>query len=226
MKLIKFIIFFCLLIVNSIMLPVRSESSVQQEFYCFSKCKLIVEMGDITKQNADVIVNPANQELAGGGGACGAIFTAAGWDKLQADCNEYPAQGSVRCPTGQARVTDSFDLKKQGNKYIIHAVGPDCRIIKDAKLQDELLNNAYINSLKLADSLKATSISFPCISSGIYGFLKDRAIVRAFWSLHEFLKLNKNSHIKSVCFVVNSQQDFDVFIKIFRRITRFCEITI
>ncbi|MBP9765236.1 macro domain-containing protein [Candidatus Babeliales bacterium] len=175
--------------------------------------QIVVEKGDITKSNVDIIVNAANQELEGGGGVCGAIFTAAGWDKLQQACNAYLAQKAVRCPTGQARITDSFDLKKQGIKHIIHAVGPDCRIIKNHGLQDTLLNNSYQNSLKLAETVSATSIAFPFISSAIYAFPKDRAAYIAVQSVYQYLKEHKQSHLKSVHFVLFSQDDFDLFCK-------------
>ena len=119
--------------------------------------------GNITTLNdVDVIVNAANPQLAGGGaGVCGAIFTAADTIELQKKCNLHPETAGIRCPVGEARITDSCNLKSQGIKYIIHAVGPDARIINDQKQQFELLKKAYLSSLMLAEDHTLLSIAFP-----------------------------------------------------------------
>ena len=133
-----------------------------------------VVIGDITTLNVDVIVNAANEGLLAGGGVCGAIFAAAGADELSAACAEIG-----RCPTGSAVVTDSCGLRSVGIKYIVHAVGPIWRIgdeeSDEARILDEQLSGAYRESLALAESVGASSIAFPAISTGIYGFPVERA---------------------------------------------------
>jgi O-acetyl-ADP-ribose deacetylase len=133
-----------------------------------------VVIGDITTLNVDVIVNAANEALLAGGGVCGAIFAAAGADELSAACAEI---GS--CLTGSAVITDSCGLRSVGIKYIVHAVGPIWRIADEepdeARLLDEQLAGAYRESLALAESVGASSIAFPAISTGIYGFPVERA---------------------------------------------------
>jgi O-acetyl-ADP-ribose deacetylase (regulator of RNase III) len=171
------------------------------------KVSLTIEQGDITKKKVDAIVNAANEELMGGAGVCGAIFKAAGWDELQAACNRYSF-----CPTGQARITPSFNLSKIGIKNIIHAVGPDCRIIKDSKQQDKLLYDAYYNSLKLADQNNITSIAFPFISSGIYAFPRERAARIALQAVKEYAEQNSNTtHLTHICFILFSDSDTQLF---------------
>lgn len=175
-----------------------------------------VALADITKSPCEAIVNAANEQLRGGAGVCGSIFNAAGWDKLQLACNAYSAHNTVRCPVGKSCITDSFDLKARGIKYIIHAVGPDCRIIKDPKQQDALLESSYNSSLLLADQNDIKSIAFPFISSAIYAFPKERACEIA---LRTVLDYAKNSHTKiAIHFVLFSQDDYDLFCDMLKKI--------
>lgn len=165
-----------------------------------------IKLGDITNAKTEAIVNAANKDLLAGGGVCGAIFNAAGINKLQDACDNLNG-----CSTGEAKITPAFGLTKNGIKYIIHAVGPDCRIVKDEKEQDILLENAYKNSLELANKVGIKSISFPFISSAIYAFPKERATKIAIKTVKEFVKNNKN--IKQIDFVLFSQEDYTLFIK-------------
>lgn len=133
--------------------------------------------GDITKMTVDAVVNAANRDLRRGGGVCGAIFAAAGAQKLQTACDV--ALRSIfaetgYCPTGLAVATESFDLQKLGVKKIIHAVGPKWGRGDESKA-DELLASAYFSSLRVADDLGLRSIAFPSISTGIYDFPLERA---------------------------------------------------
>jgi O-acetyl-ADP-ribose deacetylase len=120
--------------------------------------------GDITTLDVDAIVNAANTMLAPGGGVCGAIHRAAG-PELAAACAKLGG-----CATGEAKITPGFKLPA---RYVIHAVGP----VWSGGTQDEdrLLADCYRNSLALASAHGLTSIAYPAISTGIFGFPADRA---------------------------------------------------
>lgn len=183
--------------------------------------KLIIQKGDITHTPVDAIVNAANEQLEGGAGACGAIFKAAGWQQLQNACNQQPLLRGIRCPVGQAYMTTSFDLKfKHGIKRIIHAVGPDCRIIKDPAQQDMLLESAYKNSLTLADKNGLQSIAFPFISSGIYGFPQERAVKIALQTIKEYAAQYPTTSLTEVYMVLFSQQDAELFVKAVKNLSK------
>jgi len=139
---------------------------------------LFVVRNDLTKMNVDAIVNAANTSLMAGGGVCGAIFTAAGVEKLQKACGPLaPIQ------TGEAVITKGFSLPA---KYVIHTAGP---VYKDGKQNEEmLLRSSYLNSLNLAKKHKCKSIAFPLISSGIYGYPKDEALSVATSAISDWLK--------------------------------------
>ncbi len=133
---------------------------------------------DITTMGVDAIVNAANTELAMGGGVCGAIFRAAGAEQLQAAC-----RGLAPIKTGEAVITPGFGLKA---RYVIHAAGPVYRPAEAAE-SARLLRAAYVNSLKVAVENDCSSVAFPLISSGIYGYPKDEALRVAVSVIEEFL---------------------------------------
>jgi len=132
---------------------------------------------DITRLEVDAIVNAANTELLAGGGVCGAIFRAAGYRELQAACDKLaPIQ------TGDAVITPGFNLPA---KFIIHTAGP---IWRGGNFGEEnLLRNCYVNSLKLAAEKNLTSVAFPLISSGIYGYPPRDALEVAVHAVKNFL---------------------------------------
>ncbi len=120
---------------------------------------------DITKMKTDVIVNAANTQLKYGSGVCGAIFNAAGKDRLIAECEKIG-----HCDIGSAVVTSGYDLCE----YIIHTVGP---VWKGGFFGEKAkLESCYKNVLKFAYELNAESIAIPLISSGVFGYPKDKAM--------------------------------------------------
>lgn len=123
--------------------------------------------GDITAVAADAIVNAANSELQPGGGVCGAIFRAAGVEKLAQVCNELG-----QCPTGSAVITPAFDIATA--KHIIHAVGPVYASHTPAEAR-RLLRSAYASALRLGAQHGCASIALPAISTGIYGYPLEAA---------------------------------------------------
>lgn len=136
---------------------------------------------DITKLDVDAIVNAANTSLQRGGGVCGAIFKAAGAEKLEEACNKL-----APISTGEAVITDGFDLKA---RYIIHTAGPIYDLENPQKSKN-LLEDAYKNSLRLAKDNMLNSIAFPLISSGIYGYPKKEAYKIAQNTINDFLEEN------------------------------------
>ncbi len=138
---------------------------------------LLISRNDITKIDVDVIVNAANTALQMGGGVCGAIFRAAGPEKLQAACDKL-----APIKTGEAVITDGFKSKA---KYIIHTAGPIYQGGNTA--QEKQLYDCYFNSLKLASEKNLKSIAFPLISAGIYGYPPNKALSTALKSIHDFL---------------------------------------
>lgn len=156
---------------------------------------------DITKMEVDVVVNAANTALKMGGGVCGAIFSAAGAQELQDECDRIG-----KCETGSAVITSAGRLPAQ---YIIHTAGPVWRGGKSGEAR--LLHDCYINSLELARQHKCESIAFPLISSGIYGYPKDQALHIAMAAIGKFLFL----HEMTVYLVVFDQQSFALHEKLF-----------
>lgn len=135
---------------------------------------------DITKMKVDAIVNAANTELLAGGGVCGAIFRAAGYQELQNACDKLSP-----ISTGDAVITPGFKLNA---KFIIHTAGP---IYNGGNFGEEKkLYACYKNSLQLAQSHDCKSIAFPLISSGIYGYPPFEALKVAAKSIQDFLQAN------------------------------------
>lgn len=157
--------------------------------------------GDITNLDVDIIVNAANKSLLGGGGVDGAIHRKAGKQLLE-ECKTLHG-----CNTGEAKITNGYNLKA---RKIIHTVGPV--YYNGNRNEDELLKNCYVSSMRLAEhyrinnNLDRVSIAFPCISTGIYHFPKDKASLIAFNTIKEIN--NQNIDVIFVCF---EEEDYKLY---------------
>ncbi len=131
--------------------------------------RLTVVQGDITAQAVDAVVNAANRGMRGGGGVDGAIHRAGGPAVLE-DCRRRFPDG---LGTGQAGWTTAGELPA---RWVIHVVGPN---FNAGEKDRSLLTSCYANALAVADQLGATTVAFPLVSAGVYGWPKDDAIAAA-----------------------------------------------
>ncbi len=159
-----------------------------------SEIKLV--QGDITDQKVDAIVNAANAQLQLGGGVAGAIRRRGG-SSIQKECN---AIGSTF--VGGAVITGGGDLPA---KHVIHAVGPR----QGEGNEDEKLLNATRNSLKIMDEHELSTIAFPAISTGIFGYPIDRCAKIMLQTAIEYLR--GTTSIKTVIFCLFSSEDYHLF---------------
>ena len=147
--------------------------------------RIEIVRGDITALDVDAIVNAANERMLGGGGVDGAIHRAAGPGLLET-CRRIPeVRPGVRCPTGEARITEAFDLPAS---FVIHTVGPVWR--GGTHGEAERLRSCYRSVLALAAENEVRSIAFPAISCGVYGYPIDRASTIAVEETSQFLASN------------------------------------
>ncbi len=154
--------------------------------------------GDITKQpDIEAIVNAANAYLRPGGGVAGAIHRAAG-PELEKECRKY-----APIKVGEAVITKGYNLP---NKYVIHCLGPRYGIDKP---EDKLLADCYINALMVAEENKISSIAFPAISTGAFGYPIKEATKVVFDTITKILP--KLKHVKIIRFVLFSKEDYDIY---------------
>ena len=152
-----------------------------------------IRQADITRLDVDAIVNAANNQLADGAGVCGAIHSAAG-PGLLAECRTLGG-----CATGEAKITGGYDLPA---RHVIHAVGPVWR--GGDHREAELLANCYRNSIRLAEQHGLTSIAFPAISCGIFGYpLEEAAAIAIETTLQE---LDNCQHVETAIFACFSTE--------------------
>jgi O-acetyl-ADP-ribose deacetylase (regulator of RNase III) len=160
--------------------------------------------GDITAEETDAIVNAANSALAGGGGVDGAIHRAGG-PEIMRECNRLDG-----CPTGSAVITTAGLLAA---RYVIHTVGPVYR--GGTGGEPKLLSSAYRSSLTLAAESGLRSVSFPSISTGVYGYPTDEAARIALNTVIAFLKEHPSTEpanpIEVVRFILFSEEDLDIY---------------
>jgi O-acetyl-ADP-ribose deacetylase len=168
-----------------------------------SENRISIIKGDITKIDADAIVNAANSSLLGGSGVDGAIHKAGGKQILEACMDIRNKQG--KCKPGNAVITIGGLLKA---KYVIHTVGP----VWNGGNNDEekLLSNCYLNSLKVAEENNIKTIAFPNISTGIYGFPKERAAEIALTTVKNYI--SENESIEKVIFVCFDEENFNLYL--------------
>lgn len=158
----------------------------------------IVELvrGDITEQDTDVIVNAANSQLILGSGVAGAIKTRGG-PEIQKQCD-----GLGPIPVGGAVITTGGNLKA---RYVIHAVGPRM----GQGNEDEKLEEAVINSLKIADRENLRSIALPAISTGVFGFPVRRCAEIMLHTIFDYLK--GQTHLENVVVCLFTEADYRIF---------------
>jgi O-acetyl-ADP-ribose deacetylase (regulator of RNase III) len=172
---------------------------VKMEQKVIGDTTLEIVQGDITQQDTDAIVNAANKQLAPGGGVAGAIHRAAGPDLWQ-ECRRLGG-----CKTGEAKMTAGYKLRA---KYVIHTVGP---IYTGSPQDAAALQACYQNSLSLADKHRLTSIAFPAISTGAFGYPIQIATEISLSTVKTYLE--KKSNIVLVRFVLFSQNVYDAYRK-------------
>ena len=171
----------------------------------FLQGRLVIVTGDITQQNVDAIVNAANSTLLGGGGVDGAIHRAGGPEILN-ECQEIRrTQYPKGLPTGEAVITTAGNLPA---KHVIHTVGPIYG--RHAGNEPAMLAACYTNSLRLAVDRSLSSIAFPSISTGAYGYPKHEAAAVASQAIESFLL--GNSQILEVKLVFFQPSDVKTFI--------------
>jgi O-acetyl-ADP-ribose deacetylase (regulator of RNase III) len=168
---------------------------------------LEVVQGDITQHDTEAIGNAANSHLAGGGGVDGAIHRAGGRLIMEELKSKYKG-----CPTGSAVITGGGNLKA---KYVIHAVGP---IYSGAPKDAQLLSNAYRTSLELCTRHKISSIAFPSISTGVYGYPVQEASHVALETVMDYLK--DHPEIKLVRFVLFDANTYSIFEETLKKLTK------
>ena len=157
-------------------------------------------LGDITEQAVDAVANAANESLRGGGGVDGAIHRAAG-PGLLAELRERFPDGT---PTGTAVATDAHELP---SRWVLHAVGPIWRGGDHG--EEQLLTDAYRSCLRLADELGATSVAFPAISMGIYGYPGPEGAAVGVRTVAEHLQ--GDTSLELARFVLFSEETYDLF---------------
>ncbi len=160
--------------------------------------KLLVELvkGDITELDTDAIVNAANSKLQHGAGVAGAIVNKGGY-VIQRESDKLRF-----CPVGNAVITTAGKLK---TKYVIHAVGP----VNGEGNEDAKLKSATTSALKLADKHKLKSVAFPAISTGAFGFPKDRCANIMLNAVLEYA--NEDTGLKKVVFCLYDNETFKIF---------------
>ena len=167
-----------------------------------NKSVLELIQGDITEADTEAIVNAANSSLMGGGGVDGAIHRVGGPAILE-ECKKIVSRQG-RLPTGQAVITTGGKMK---TRHVIHTVGPIWR--GGDQGESDLLASAYFESLYLAAENNLSSIAFPSISTGVYGYPVEEASRIAIKTVADFLR--ESTSIKEVVFVLFNTEAYDAY---------------
>lgn len=163
--------------------------------------------GDIGDQpDIEAVVNAANAELKSGGGVAGAIHRTAG-PELYEECKQYAPINS-----GEAVITQAYNLP---NDFVIHCLGP---VFGKDKPEEKLLANCYRNALLLADAKQISSIAFPAISTGAFGFPVKAATQIAFQTI--ILELKNLKWIKLIKFVLYGEEDLKLYNEYLKRLSQ------
>lgn len=208
---------------NSNLISLKNKVNIKvSDEYQIGNTKIILVKEDILKYSVDAIVNAANAGCLGGGGIDGVITKAGGELLANARKNLPEIKSGVRCPEFDARITISGDIKNRPckAKYVLHAVGPQCSGVNMSEEEKLDLSNTYINTLKRADAFnrnpndqnyqdfklvkindKIESISFPTISTGIFGCKTSQSAEPIVKSIIGFLVQNKTFSVKKIVFV-------------------------
>ena len=177
-----------------------------QEHETFLDGRVTVVVGDIARQDTDAIVNAANWTLLGGGGVDGAIHRAGG-SAILAACEEIRrTQYPKGLPTGEAVITTAGNLPA---RYVIHTVGPIYG--RHAGREAECLANCYLNSLRLAVSHSLSSIAFPAISTGAFGYPPSEAAAVSSAAIRKFLEGDKS--LREVRLIFFQRHDAKAFLQ-------------
>ena len=169
--------------------------------------KLECVKGDITHQaGIDAVVNAANAYLRSGGGVAGAIHQAAG-PELEKACRPLSP-----IKPGDAVITSAFNLP---NRYVIHCLGPVYGVDKP---EDKILSRCYNNALNLAEKYRISSIAFPAISTGIFGFPVDKAARVAFAAV--LGRMDKLTSVVNIRFVLYSEESFSIHKRVLSELTK------
>ena len=187
---------------NAVFLRSKNWEEIVGVSTTINKTKLTLIQGDITEQETDAITNAANNTLLGGGGVDGAIRRAGGPQILE-ECMEIrKKQGG--CDTGEAVITAGGNLAA---RYVIHTVGPIWR--GGERNEPKLLTNCYNNSLRLAVENGIKTISFPSISTGVYGYPVDKASQIALKTTIAFLQ--SDDSLDEVVFVLYDRETYQAY---------------
>lgn len=170
----------------------------------------------------DAIVNPANSRLAPLGGLSKKIFNVAGTKELQDEIKQkfsYKKSGEPIVPPGAATVTSSYSLKQtKGIRFILHAVGPDCKIPDQKKTFVQLLSNAYWSALQIHGPLKIKSIAFPFISSELFECPKEESAKIALNTVINYVQEHESTKkllysLDTIYFILFTPEDYEIFRK-------------
>jgi len=182
-------------------------NQILEEYTFPSGQKLQIVQGDLTREVVDAIVNAANAQLKHGGGVAG-VISQRGGPQIQAESDAWVQQHG---PVSHAEpaFTSAGRLPCQ---YVIHAVGP----VWGEGDEDAKLDAAVTGSLDLADGLNLDSVALPAISTGIFGFPKDRAARVIFHSIQRYFDQNPDSELETVRLTLYDQPTVDIFLQIWR----------